>query len=152
MQFRTRSFVALSMAVLMSVASGCGSSYNGPVGMNVDTVAPNVIATNPPNHAIGVSNVSASFSEAMDASTITTTTFAMVGPDGTSVSGHVTYDATTDIASFTPDRTLAPGTNYSARVTTGAKDVAGNALVNDFVWSFTTSAAVSSFPPVRRSP
>jgi hypothetical protein len=38
---------------------------------------------------------------------------------------------------------VAAGTTYTATVTTGAKDTAGNALAANFVWSFTTGAALT---------
>src|SRR5437016_2569350 len=35
---------------------------------------------------------------------------------------------------------------YTATITTGAKDLAGNALASSFVWSFTTGAALDITP------
>jgi hypothetical protein len=65
--------IALSgwlVAVLLTAAAGCGSDDNNPVGPG-DTVAPTVSSTNPANGATGVAVITASFSEAMNASTIT---------------------------------------------------------------------------------
>jgi Big-like domain-containing protein len=114
MQYRTRRFVAVSMAVLLGMASGCGSANKSPIGMTPDTVAPNMIATNPVTHGIGMAVTTAAFSEAMDASTITPATFAIVGPDGTSVLGGLAYDASTDIARFSPAGALVPGATVVA--------------------------------------
>jgi hypothetical protein len=108
------------------------------MGMTVDNVAPTVIATDPVNRAPSTAVMTAAFSEAMDARTISTTTFAVLGPDGTSVRGGVVYDPSTAIARFSPASALVPGTAYTATISTGAKDVAGNALRSDIVWSFTT--------------
>ncbi len=131
----TRLIAASSFAALLVAASGCGSDDNTNPGG--DTVAPTVSSTNPIDGATGVAVITASFSEAMDASTITTATFAVNGPGATPVTGVVDYDASTNIARFTPTGALAPSTAYDASISTGAKDVAGNALENRHEWSFT---------------
>jgi hypothetical protein len=77
----------------------------------------------------------------MDPSTITTTTFTMT-QGSTSVTGTVIYAGTT--ASFKPSTSLAANTTYVATITTGVKDLSGNALKNSFVWSFTTATSTSS--------
>jgi len=142
MQFRTRHFTALSLAVLLVAIAGCGSDDN-PSAPG-DTVAPTVNSTNPANGAIGVAVITASFSEPMNASTITTTTFTVTGPGPTPVTGTVAYDASTQIARFTPSSALALSTAYTATITTGVRDVAGNALASNHVWSFTTAATSNS--------
>src|SRR2546430_6429838 len=79
--------------------------------------------------------IAATFSEAMDPLTITPITFTLKqGP--TAVAGTVSYAGVT--ATFNPLSTLAPNTTYTATMTTGAKDLAGNALASNFVWSLTT--------------
>src|SRR3989442_12806619 len=70
------------------------------------------------------------------------------------VAGMVRFEALT--APFNPLSTLAPNTTYTATMTTGAKDLAGNALAAGFSWSFTTGATPNTtaptvsftFPPV----
>jgi hypothetical protein len=134
---RTRNFAAWPLVVLLVAMGGCDDT-NGP-GV-VDTVAPTVSATNPLNGATGVAVITASFSEAMNASTITTATFAVSGPGVTPVTGAVAYNASTHMASFTPTSALAAGTAFTATVTTGVEDVAGNGLASNRVWSFSTAA------------
>jgi hypothetical protein len=101
-------------------------------------VAPTVIDTDPLDLAIDVSLnqvVSAIFSEAMDPLTITTSTFTLM--DGvTPVTGVVDYSGIT--ATFTPGSVLLAGKTYTATITTGAKNVAGTPMTNDYVWNFTT--------------
>jgi len=58
----------------------------------------------------------------------------------------VTYVGTT--ATFAPASALAPNTVYTATITTGVKDLAGNALASNSAWSFTTAAATSGQTPV----
>jgi len=53
----------------------------------------------------------------------------------------VSYSGMT--ASFTPSNVLAASTTYNATITTGAKDLAGNALAADVVWEFTTGGTTS---------
>jgi hypothetical protein len=122
--------------------------FSFTTGALQDSVLPVVISTNPLNNAIGVARnkeVSVNFSEAMNASTLNTSTFTLK-QGTTSVSGTVSYLGTT--ATFIPSVLLAANTTYIATITTGAKDLAGNALASNTVWSFTTGAATSSLAPV----
>ena len=74
----------------------------------------------------------------MNAATIDGATFTLTGPGLAAVTGVVSYDAPSDTATFTPSISLALSAIYTATVTTGAQDTYGNALANNFVWSFTT--------------
>jgi methionine-rich copper-binding protein CopC len=118
-----------------------------------DTTPPTVISTAPGNLATNVptsTTVTATFSEAMDPATINSTTFTLrVTATSTGVAGVVSYNAATNTATFTPSTSLLPGTTYTARITTGAKDLAGNALASQFEWTFITGAAptVTSVAP-----
>jgi hypothetical protein len=110
---------------------------------------PTVISVAPPNGASGIcpnTVVTATFSEAMKASTINATTFTLTGPGLTPVTGTVTYVASSDVATFTPTNPLALDTLYTATITTGALDLAGDPLATDFVWTFTTSATACTAP------
>ena len=115
--------------------------FNQPLGAPVrsavpsDTTAPKVNAVTPLNRATGVSpsaNVTATFSEAMDAGTINGTTFNLfrLNADGTTsrVAAAVSYNRTAKKAVLNPNNNLRLGATYKAVVTTGAKDLAGNAL------------------------
>ena len=112
----------------------------------VDTTAQTVLSTVPFNSATDVplsQTLAATFSEAMDHSTISTSTFTLVGFGTNTVTGTVSYDVVSHIATFAPASPLAANTFYSATITTGAKDLAGNALASDAVWSFTTAATTA---------
>jgi subtilisin-like proprotein convertase family protein len=97
-----------------------------------DTTAPSVTSTNPLPGATGVSptaNVSATFSEDMQANTINGTTFKLFRKGSTTkLAATVAYDAATDQATLDPANSLKLGATYKAVITTGAKDLAGNAL------------------------
>ena len=116
---------------------------------------PLVISTDPANNAVGVplnKIVTANFNMPMDPLTITTTTFTIkqgVNP----VAGAVTYSGTT--ASFAPTVNFSSGVVYTATITTGAKNLAGTALANDYVWTFTTgivtAPTVTSTDPINNA-
>src|SRR5437773_3116569 len=46
-----------------------------------------------------------------------------------------------------PFSSLAPNTTYTATITTGARDLAGNALATNFVWTFTTGVTPDTTAP-----
>ncbi|MBI5206231.1 MAG: Ig-like domain-containing protein, partial [Candidatus Firestonebacteria bacterium] len=115
----------------------------GSLGFNkalvIDTTPPQVNFVSPVNNATDVAintAITATFNEAMNASTITTTTFKL---NNGAVAGTVTYSGTT--ATFTPTSNLAENTQYIATITTGVMDLAGNAINLSYTWSFTTGGA-----------
>jgi hypothetical protein len=125
--------------------------WNFTTGTAPDTAPPTVSSTNPANGATGVginTAISVTFSEAMNASTVTTTTFTVTA-GSTVVPGSVGYSGTT--ATFTPTGNLAYSTPYTATVTTGAQDLAGNALASNHVWNFTTGTAPDTSAPISTS-
>ncbi len=79
----------------------------------------------------------------MDPATINATSFTVTP----GVSGTVTHDASNTLFTFTPSAPLAVSTVYTATMTTDAKDLFGNALANNFVWTFTTGATSCTPPP-----
>ncbi len=143
MKLRTSSLAGLALAAFLVATAGCSDSDN-PTGPGADTVAPTVSSTNPANGATGVAIITASFSEAMDPSTITASTFTLTGPGSTPVAGTAAYSVSTGVAVFTPTSALTPSTTYTATITTGAKDASANALATSYIWVFTTSGASSS--------
>ena len=120
-----------------------------------DTTPPTVISVSPANGASEVlisTDVSAIFSEAMDASTINDTNFELRDPYNVAVPAVVSYNAGTNAATLNPTTELNYGAVYTARIlsgSTGVKDLAGYELGTDYVWSFTTSTqpSVSSVSP-----
>jgi methionine-rich copper-binding protein CopC len=134
-----------------AVTDLAGNAMPGPFILTFtvgDITAPTVVSTVPADLATNVSPTAAitvTFSEAMDQATVNATTF-FVRPTagGSNVAGVITYNATTNTATFTPSSALAGGTAYTATVTTGAKDLAGNALAATKTWTFATT---DSTPP-----
>jgi outer membrane beta-barrel protein len=113
-----------------------------------DNIAPEVVCTSPDSDVNGVAidrNITATFSEEMARSTITTSTFT-VKHGTTAISGRVTFAGTT--ATFNPGSELEKGATYTATIAAGVRDLAGNALANSYVWSFTTIPAPKLVPAV----
>jgi hypothetical protein len=108
--------------------------------------APVVVSTVPASGATNVvvgTTVRATFSEAMDGTTLTASSFTLA-QGATPVTGAVTYAGTT--ATFAPSSALATNTLYTATVTTGARNVAGTAMASSHTWSFTTSTSATVSP------
>jgi hypothetical protein len=119
-------------------------------GTTTDTTAPTAAFTDPADAAVGVAinrKITATFAEEMDPATITGTTFTVVNTTlgGTAVAGEVTY--VSKVATFTPTSNLATSTTFTATITTGAKDLAGNALAVNKVWTFTTGTTIDTTAP-----
>ena len=108
-------------------------------GCGQETVTiPSVVSTIPANGATNVAvntPISATFSMAMKAATMTGSTFTVTGPNG-AVAGAVTYSGST--ATYTPTAALAYATSYTGMITTGAMNAGGTPLMANYVWTFTT--------------
>lgn len=99
-------------------------------------LAPFVTSTDPSDQDASVTlsqNVMANFNEAMDNTSITTTTFTIM--EGLNpVLGVVTYAGTT--ATFNPNSDFVAGKTYTAKITKDVTNVGGTKMANDYVWSF----------------
>ena len=113
-----------------------------------DTTPPTVTSTNPASGATGfpiTSSITATFSEAVQPATVTTSTYTLKNSAGTSIAGTVSISPDNKVATFDPTVTsLTASTSYTATITTGVKDTTGNAMTSAKSWSFTTAAAASS--------
>ncbi len=125
--------------------NGCGRK--GPAGPP-DTTPPTIVATTPgyleSNVATNIA-LSATFSEPVEKSTIKFQLGMLSGGGTVLVPCTMSYSGTTAVCK--PDNDLAYNTSYAAWVSAGVKDLAGNPMVDDKVWSFTTGAAPDTTPP-----
>ena len=74
---------------------------------------------------------------------MTTSTFNLK-TNNNNVPGSVSLSQDGKKATFTPSQSLVASTLYTATITTGVKDLAGNGLASNKVWSFTTAASTST--------
>jgi subtilisin family serine protease len=114
---------------------------------STDATQPVATSVTPAAGAVGVaraSEVSVTFSEAMDTAA-TSQAFSLTrSGDATPLAGTFSWSGTT--MRFVPSSALASGSSYSARVSTQARDLAGNHLVSEQLWSFTTTSEVTALP------
>ncbi len=113
---------------------------------------PLLLSTSPVDGATGVAlgaAVSATFSTAIDPTTVTASdpspTFRVFGPIG-GIPGVATANGAT--ATFTPTSPLDPGVPYLAKLTTGIRSSAGDALTMNYEWGFTSAGDSGSLTPI----
>lgn len=154
----------LTTAVKDSTGLGFNSNYvwGFTTAALADATRPTVVLTAP---AAGDGSVPtnrkviATFSEPMNAATISGTSFTVRNTTlDVAVAGTVSYSASARTATFTPSTpaTLAPSNTFTATLTTAATDLAGNALAGNaavlpgsgnHVWVFTTAAGSDAVAP-----
>jgi Bacterial Ig-like domain len=106
-----------------------------------DRTPPTIALFDPPNNASGVETdrpIAVTFSEPMLSTSITNSVM-LVTSGGVAVEGTVTVSG--DVAMFTPARPLEFGTAYTVTITTGAQDLASNALAAGQAINFFTNFA-----------
>ena len=141
--------VPFTMQVIKGVLYASFYAANGAFQVDYvsDVTPPTVSTVSPINGTVGVStitNVTATFSEPMDPASIGSGAFELHGLSNILIPASIIYNANTQTSILDPTDPLSNSTTYSARIkggTAGVKDLAGNPLNNDFVWSFTTEAA-----------
>ncbi len=135
---------------MMGVALANAFVWQFKTASTSDTTRPTVTLTVPADGAaVAATNtkITAQFSEEMDPTTITGTSFTLAGPGATPVAGAVSYAVGTKTATFAPTAILASGTVFTATITTVVTDLAGNALLVDKVWTFTTGTSTDTTAP-----
>ena len=136
-KYRT-GFVCFLATLLVALVAGCGQET---------VMVPSVASVTPAQGTTDViinATITATFSEAMSAASINTTTFTVTDSSG-AVAGAVTYSGT--VATFTPSAFLAYGTIYTATITTGTASPGGTHLITNYVWTFTTIAMPPALTP-----
>jgi hypothetical protein len=131
------------LGLITALTAACnGDSPTNPS----DPGAPLVQSTTPLNASAGAPrnvSVTATFSVAMNPTTLNATTFVLMSGT-TAIAGVVTYSGST--ATLKPTSTLASNTTFTATISTGAKNVSGRALAAVKTWTFKTVATSASGP------
>jgi hypothetical protein len=102
-------------------------------------VCPAVTITNPLNGALAVpldQVIVIQFNEELNPSTINAACFEL--KSATNVDGVLTYNNQSSSMSFVPNSSLTANTIYTGIVKTSIRDMRGNALQREFIWSFST--------------
>ena len=110
-------------------------------------LAPTVVSSNPAENDVDVATntaVEITFNKEMDATTINTTTFTLL-KGTTAVAGTVAYSEQT--ATFNSVSNLEASTLYTGTLTNAVKDMSGQAIANNYTFSFTTGVVVDETPP-----
>ncbi len=142
---------AQSVTVTTSGGTSGAQSFTVNLGPPTTTVSLTSPAGGAPAAPVDAT-VNAVFSQGMDPATIATGTFTVTGPGTTPVNGAVSYDATSNVATFTPESNLSPTVVYTATITNGAQDLQGKPLANGGItpnpWTFTAGSTTQSPAPV----
>ncbi len=135
----------LLLLLTISIYSGCKKDdYVETVGL-----CPTVTLTNPDNLETLVAldqSIEITFNEKMDASSFVPTSFTLEAVIGGAISylaGTLTYVEATNTLIFDPTNLLDINTTYTGRVKPIVKDLNGNLLQQEYIWSFSTSATIS---------
>ena len=120
------------LAMLGLVIGGCSDDNNS---IKPDGTSPRIVSVAPADGRINVPRdtvVTVTFSETVDESTVTTSSFSVSG-----TSGGVTCQGVK--ATFVPAQNFEYSTPCTATVTVDIADRSGNHLEQDYQWSFTTA-------------
>ncbi len=139
---RKGSKVTPALFVLLALVTG--SCDNEPC-LNCpdpDTTPPTIAHVSPEDGTADVpvsgAVVTVTFSEPVDPTTVNASTFVLtkMASAAVTVAGGITVNGA--VATFTPETPLEYSVLHAVVVTTGVKDMAGNALGSDYEWEFTT--------------
>lgn len=135
---KQKKLLTIMLLAFIVILGGCAKDdFQESIG-----VCPLVIATSPTDGQLSVplnQVITVTFNETMNPATITGSSFKV---DSTSpLAGTISYSGTT--ATFTPTNPLAANTTYIGRVTTDVKDLNGNALQEEYVWTFSTGLTLT---------
>ena len=136
---KTSIFLIFSI-LLHSVLISCGGNSTGPK----DTTPPTIEAVLPADNAVDIavdSIICVIFSEPVDSLTVDNASFTIAPALG----GAFQFNG--DTVKFVPMSDMPYGAEYTITIGVAVTDTAGNALQNQFQWSFTVIEDPDSAPP-----
>jgi hypothetical protein len=146
---------SFTVAAIDGAGNMSGQSQAAVATTPASDAPPTVSGTTPKNAALGValnSLISVTFSEPMDNTTLNGASFTLTTMGGAPVTGLVAVSGST--ATFKPSVNLGSNTEYTANISTAARDTTGTALIANYTWSFKTATvapagtAILSWDPV----
>jgi hypothetical protein len=135
---KTKNLLFTFAILFIALISGCAKDDFE----EIEGVCPVVLSTDPDNGTINVpldKTITVIFNEEMNAATFNQSSFTLQGT--AAVEGTVSFSGTT--ATFDPTSPLAANTTYTGVIKTSVKDIMGNALQADYVWTFSTGSTVT---------
>ena len=141
--FKKQTLLTVGFLLTLSACGGGGGSTTGGGGSSTaltDTTALTVSSTTPVDSATSVardSTITATFNEDVFATTTDAASFTLAKSGA--IDGTVTFEASTNVATYTPGSELARLATYTATLSTAITDLSGNPLAADYSWSFTTA-------------
>lgn len=149
--------VGVSTALRLVTGKSLPAPYQSvfTVGLEADTSPPEVLATRPLNGESRVAPTwpvyTLSFREPMDPRTLTGDTLRFEQVLGSNpaapLTGVISYDAPSQSVSFRVSPLPAPGALVTGTLSTGAKDLAGNALTQAHAFAFFVTASSDTTAP-----
>ncbi len=123
--------------LLLVFGAGCKKVTEVP---GIVGLCPIVVSTDPSDKAPDVAYnkvISITFNTEMNPSTINSSTF-IIKQGSTFISGTISPTANKAVFTFKPDVALLPFTTYTGTITNGVTDIFNTAMINNYVWTFTT--------------
>lgn len=127
-----------------------GSDYTWSFTTRAGPPAPHVVSTSPADQATGIEPaalLTATFDADLDEASL-----AQNFTVSNSVTGTVTFDHTSHVATFTPDAPLSLSTQYTVTLAANVMGANGVALGQPYTWTFTTHGDITAPTVVSTSP
>lgn len=150
LQRYSKTFLTLFTSIFVVTLAACDGG-SGNLETDTTVIASLAVTSTAPANtstAVGTNTkVVAVFNRSMKSDTISSSSFTLQGAGESQAVGAVVYNADTQTATLTPNAELTASTVYTATVTTAVEDDTDTALLNNFVWTFTTGATVDNTVP-----
>ena len=134
---KQKNLVVIIAIALITLLIGCSKDdFQESVGL-----CPAVVATSPANGATNVplnDIITVTFNQQINPATINSSSFKINGT--IPLAGTITYSGVT--ATFVPTNALPINTTFVGTISTAVKDLSGNALQQDYIWTFSTGSTI----------
>jgi methionine-rich copper-binding protein CopC len=140
---KAKNVLQITLELLEDTTQAANEEWMKVTDASGDTTAPTVSSTSPTDGATGTAvdaNITAEFSEAIQAADVNGTYFKLVkATTGTGVAGALTLSADKQTVTFNPTSNLDAAAAYIFIISQGVRDLAGNKLAADTYVNFTTA-------------